>query len=502
MSIKAKSVKAVVWVAIFGVIRNVLGFLITLVLARLLVPRYFGLMAMTDLVIINLEIVRNLGIDQALIYRQKDLQRAADTAFIIMILSGIFFGLMTYFSAPIFGDFFGEDHLVPVLEAMASILIISGIGIVPATLLEKELKFKQRVIVESIAFIVYGVVAITLALLGAGIWSIVWGRISQSLVQTILLWLVTGWRPSSWGDLTIALEMFRYGKHIIAASVLALGFQYIDNLFIGKFAGVEALGFYTLAYSLANLPPKFTSVLINRVTFPIYSQLQQDTDKLARVFRQSVQMVSLLSLPASTGILVLAPRIILTLYTDRWAGSITALQILSLYGLSRSIGALPGTVFLVLGKERLMPRIQFVVIGLSAIFLYPITEYGGIIGVSLLVTAIITIASLVMIYLAMKYLNSTWLVLLQEMLPQILATVLMLLVLAPLSSFFPFNFSFLIILLIIGSIVYSSSIIIITQGKIVAEVISLIQQVDPSIGQTLKSYYLSQTGFLKQYLKR
>ena len=352
LSIKAKSIIAAIWVANFSFVRAVLSFIITIILSLFLTPQDFGVIALAELVIINLEIVRNLGIDQELIYRQKELQKAADTGFFLATLSGLFFCLIIYLSASSMGKFFNNADLTPILQALAPILTLSGLGIIPATLLEKELRFKERFVIEGIAFITYSLITLILVFWGLGIWSIVYSKISQSLIQTSLLWLVAGWRPRSLGDFKIAFEILNYGRYITTMSILTLSFQYIDNIAIGKFSGTEALGLYVLAYSLANLPAKFTSVLINRISFPIYSQLQQDKDKLGKVFCRVIQMVTLFSIPVSIGILILAPRLILTLYSDKWMGSIAALQILSFYGLARSVGSLSNNVLYASGQKQ------------------------------------------------------------------------------------------------------------------------------------------------------
>jgi O-antigen/teichoic acid export membrane protein len=344
-------------------------------------------------------------------------------------------------------------------------------------LLEKELRFKERFVIESVAFFTYSLVTIIFVYWGIGIWSIVYGKISQSLIQTSLLWIVAGWRPHSFGDFKVASEMLNYGRYITTTSILALSFQYVDNIAIGRFSGTEALGSYVLAYSLANFPAKFTSVLINRISFPIYSQLQQNKDKLSKVFFRVIQIVTLFSIPASIGILILASRLILTLYTDKWAESINVLQILSFYGLARSVGSLSNNVLFVLGKKELIVKINLFVISSSIVLLYPVTINFGIIGVGFLVTLIIVISSVGLIHLSLKYLEKSWYALLSFVKVQIFGTLFMALIILPLTNFLPFTLFYLILLGVIGSSVYAGSILFLTRGRIISEGFELIEEI-------------------------
>jgi len=474
LSLREKTVEAVFWVAVSRFSSSILSFITTLVLARLLAPDDFGLVAIASLVINALQIFRDLGLSQALIYRRDDIQKAADTAFFLVPATGVILYGLAYLAAPHVAVFFENEIVKPVLRVLALDIVISSLGTVPSTLLERELNFGKRVTAEILSNVGYAAVCIALASIGLGVWSIVYGQLTQSVIAAVLVWILSPWRPAFGFDKNIAVEISRYGKDIVATAILIFIFTNIDDAFVGKMLGTSSLGFYTLGFSIANLPRQLVTSLVDRVTFPTYSKLQEDYQALSRAYLRSVKLVSVFSMPAAFGIFTLAPDIILTLYTRKWEASIVVIQILSFYGLCRSIGALSGNVFMAIGKQSVMPKMTLVQLLLFSALIYPLAMTFGIIGVCMAVAGPITITTLWGFYLASSYLRFPPTLLVRTLGPQFLSSAIMSLLVGIISHLLTESILTLGILTIVGMSVYMAGIHILTKGTVYNEILELV----------------------------
>jgi O-antigen/teichoic acid export membrane protein len=261
------------------------------------------------------------------------------------------------------------------------------------------------------------------------------------------------------------MEILDYGKHIVGGSILNVVFLYIDNAYVGKLLGVTALGFYAFAFGLANLPTQFITPIINKVTFPSYVKLRGDRADLSSAYLRSLRVVSMITFPATLGLATISSDLLQTLYADKWNPSIVLVQILSVYALFRSIGALPGNVFLTIGKQHLIPRLMLIYVGIVAVLLWPVTRWFGTLGTSLVMTSVIAVGSIVWLVLVNRYLAIPLVRFGEHLAPQSIASVAMvgwLLFLSPLLKQSSFKLAFLIGN---GAIMYITCILLVTKGR-------------------------------------
>lgn len=384
MSLSQKATHGMVWVVLSTIVTRILGFITSIVLARLLIPADFGLFAIGLLAINTMGIFRDLGFGAALIYKKDDPKHsAANTAFILLPIAASLFFVITYISAPYISIIFANDAVEPIIKVLALTFVISSVGIVPSMLLEKELEFKKKVLPETLPQVAYALVAIGLALSGYGVWSLVYGQILHAVLTAGLIWMISKWRPSFRFDKKVAADMFKYSKHILGASFVVFLTMNIDNAIIGKMLGMEALGFYTIAYMIANLPATQITHLVSRVMFPVYSKLQDDKNALRSAYLKVLSYVSMLSIPMAFGIFVIAPDFVRVVLGEKWMPAVPALQVLAIAGLIRSIIAIGGFLFTGSGRADLdfkMNAFRFVVI---VVTIYPLTINFGILGTSI-----------------------------------------------------------------------------------------------------------------------
>jgi O-antigen/teichoic acid export membrane protein len=465
LSLKHRTIHGAFWAAISLLGVRLLDPLTALILAGLLAPSDFGLIAVAQLVVTTAQTFRDLGLAQALIYRTDKVEKTASTAFFLVVGWGGLLWLLVSAAATPVALFFNEPDAQPVIQALAFTLLISSFSIVPGTLLEKELEFKKKLLPEILPIGVYVFTAIGLATAGLGVWSIVWGRIGQVALTAVLMWRASGWRLEFSFDRRIAVEILDYGKHILAGSFLTMVFLYIDNAYVGKLLGIAALGFYKFAFDLANLPTQFITPIVNKVTFPSYVKLQNDRTYLSSVYLRSLRLVSMLTFPATLGLAMVSPDLLRVLYADKWSNSMLPLQILSLYALFRSIGALPGNVFLTIGKQAIIPKLQFVYASAALLLLWPATLRWGIVGASLVMTGVLAVGSCLWLGLANHYLDIPTRRFIRNLAAQAIASGLMVAWLWFMSRWLGTSALNLVVLIGSGAGVYAVGLLLVSNGE-------------------------------------
>jgi len=475
LTLKKRAIQGALWTAtsIFGV--QLLNLLTTLILAKLLAPTDFGLVAVAQLVVTTAQIFRDLGLAQALIYRTDSIEEAANTAFILVIIWGTLLFILISITASQIALFFSEPRATLVIQAMAMTIVISSFGTVPSALMEKELEFRRKVLPEILPVLSYALTTVALASVGYGVWSIVLGRIGQATLTAILMWKASGWWPRLFFDKNIAREILEYGKHIVGGSFLNVVFLYIDNAFVGRIAGVTALGFYTFAFALANLPTQTLTPTVNKVAFPSYVKLREGQADLSNAYLKSLRLVSMISFPATLGLAAISPILLHILYGDKWNPSILLVQILSWYALFRSIGALPGSVFLTIGKQSIIPRLMIIYVTAAALLLWPATTWFGATGTSLVMTAVIGVGSSVWLLMANYYLDIARGRFIRTIAPQAISSLAMVVWLLALGSLLKESPLSLALLICSGAALYIASLLILTKGQAYEEVASIIK---------------------------
>lgn len=392
--------KAIFWSSSSMMSTRAIQTLTTLVLARLLVPDDFGLIAVALVVINTLSLFRDMGLSQALIHRRDDIAIAADTTFLIVPLFGLLWAAMAVAAAPLVASFFNISEASTIIRILSLSLIFSSFGIVPATIMERDLSFRRKFIPDVFPFVGYSVVTLSMAARGFGVWSLVTGELVRNLLLSITIWPFTSWRPKFRFRRQVAIELLSYGHHIVGAAIAIFFFTTLDNATIAKALGPDDLGFYVLAFTIGTLPASQISMSFAKVLFPAYSSIQKNKPALARAFLKAASYVSAIAAPIAFGTLALGPVFLSSFYGDKWEGSVLPLQILTLYGFFRAIGGTAGEILKSTGKPRLLARISYFQLAFAAVLVYPAVTLGGLAGISLLFTTAIFLGGVAAVRLA------------------------------------------------------------------------------------------------------
>lgn len=384
--IKRRTLRAGIWVGVSSIFLNMLSLLRSVVLARLLTPEIFGLWAVCTTLVRAIKVFTETGFTSALIQRQDRAEEARDTAFTLLILRGAVITLITIAAAPLFADFYEQPILQPLVSVLAMAFLITGFHNINTVFYEKELKFRRLVYLEQIATVLGFIFVVVVAYIYRNAWALVAAHLFTVAVTVILSYLMIPAKPRFAIDKKIALELFHYGKFVSgAAMVIFITFE-IDNLIIGKIIGMEGLGFYSVAFMLANLPATHLAKVVSGVMLPAYSKLQSDYATLRSAYLRTLEFVAALTIPASVGVGLLAPQILGVIFGERWLPAVDALRVLAVFGCLRAIASLNGYLYNAIGKPKNTFYINLSKLFVIALLIYPLTTRYGIVGAAIAVT--------------------------------------------------------------------------------------------------------------------
>lgn len=348
------TVRGVAWLYLAFAVGKGLVFLSTIILARLLVPADFGLLALGLLAIGILDGLRGLGVGAALIYRKEDPERAASIAFMISLAVALVLTAVVLFGAPLVGRFFHEPRLVAVLRVLSASLMLSALASVPEALLRKELAFRRRILPELGKTAVKGLSSVLLALAGLGVWSLVGGQLAGAMTATLLFWRVCRWRPRLTFDRAIARDLLGYGTQIVLVALLGTVLKNVDYLLIGRRLEASQLGYYTIAFRVPDLFIVSLCAVVSQVLFPAFAKLQNDGAALRRGFLTTLRYAVLVTAPLGIGMAIVAPDFVEVFYTSRWAAAIPVMQALAVYSLLQSVSYNAGDVYKAIGRPSIL----------------------------------------------------------------------------------------------------------------------------------------------------
>lgn len=386
MSVTRKTTRGIFWVSLSMVLIKIINFIITAILARLLDPEHFGLVAIGLIVVNFFEIFRDLGIGAALIYKKDDVDKAANTAFFLFPTAAAIFYVISYFIAPLAADFFNEPQVEAIIMALSLVFVIWSFGTLPSILLDKNLEFKKKVIPQILPKIGYGIATISLALSGFGVWSLVYGRLLFEVMSVLAIWPVVKWRPSYQFDRKSAIELISYGRQVVGSNLIYFLITIMDVTFIGRILGPDDLGYYSIAMGVAGLLTTQVAGLMGSVMFPIYSTIQDESSTLKRAYLKTIKYVSVISIPASLGIFAISGDFVKVVYGPKWLPAVAALQVLCFYGLSMSLLRITENLYLATGKPQVRTKLNLLQLVLMALLMYPLTMRYGIMGAAIAAT--------------------------------------------------------------------------------------------------------------------
>lgn len=340
------------WVAVSQIARIISQLSNIFVLARILLPSDYGLMAMATVVTNLALLIRDQGTSAAIIQKEELSHYTINTVFWFNLIVGLTIALGIVLCSPLIASYFVHNELVPILIALALIFPISSASISHQALLERESKFKKLAYIEVISSLLAMVVALIAALYGAGVYSLVLQAIVMTLLSSVQLWMVSSWRPKgkpSWGELRSLLP---FTGHMTAFQLITYFFRNADSMVIGRVLGAASLGIYSMAYKVMLLPVQNITWASSRALLPIMSRQQNSIDEMGKLYLKTIGFIAFLTAPLMALIFALREPFVEIAFGHQWLQAASVLAWLTPVGFMQSLSSTTGTVFMAQGKTR------------------------------------------------------------------------------------------------------------------------------------------------------
>ena len=325
------------WQAASTYMNRIVGLATTLILAKLLTPEQFGIVAIASMIIEVLQLLKDMGLSEALIYQHREDAVLVDTAHTILVGFNTLLFVIAAVLSPFVAQYYNSPIIMPVIIVLSSNLIWDSLRSVPRTLIRRNIDFGKLVIPEVVPVAISCVISIVMAFTGFGVWSLVAKTVVHSLLGFILLRHILPYRPSFRYDKAAARELFHYGKFIVGTTLLLVVLYNIDRFYVSSVLGLAAVGIFDLATRISDLPVKQFSHMMGTVMFPVFSKIERAGEGLRQAFLKTFKYVALVCVPVAIGISVFGPTLISLLYGPRWAGLEAPLAWLALYAMFRSL---------------------------------------------------------------------------------------------------------------------------------------------------------------------
>lgn len=369
-SLKKKTIKGVIWSSFERFSTAGVNFIIGLIIARLLSPKEYGIIAMLAIFMAISQSIIDSGFSNALVRKLDRSESDYATSFYFNVIIGFIMYGVLFFSAPLIAQFYNTPELETVTKIVGITLILGSFTIVQQAILTIKVDFKTQMKISLVSAILSGLIGIIMAFNNYGVWALVGQIVSVAFFRTVLLWVIVKWIPKSGFSKQSFRNLFGYGSKLLLAGILETIYRNLYTIIIGKFFQSSALGLYSRGEQIASYPSSNITGVIQRVTFPILSQIQNDKTQLKNAFTQIIRTTCFIVFPLMMFLIIVAKPLVLIILTEKWVGCVEIIQILSISFMWYPVHILNLNVLQIAGRSDLFLKIEFIkkIIGLVILF--------------------------------------------------------------------------------------------------------------------------------------
>jgi len=383
--LKQKTISGVSWSFVEQILVRGFNFIIGIILARLLDPSDYGLIGMIGIFMAISQLFIDGGFANALIQCKEVTEKDLSTVYIINICVSLFFYAILFFTAPYIAAFYHQPLLKSLTRWFALILIIGSLSAVHNTILTIRVDFKTKSYISTIGAVISGIVGVICAYKGMGVWALVVQSLTSSFSGTILTVLIVKWHPKLIFSTESFNKLFSYGSKLLAASLISTVYSNIYPLVIGKKFTSTDVGYYSRAGQFPSLCSTTVGGVLNRVAFPILSRIQDDDERLLRVYEKYIQFSSFIIFPMIMGLCGIARPLVSLLLTDKWIECVPLMRILcfsvlfdGIILINLNLLYVKGRSDLVLKLEIIKKSIAFTILFITSFFSIKVMCYGTV----------------------------------------------------------------------------------------------------------------------------
>jgi len=375
-SLKEKGIEAFIWDFFGKILIYGSSFIVTIVLARLLTPSDFGIIAILMAIIGIASILFDIGLAGALIQRKRVLDIHYASVFYFNIAVGFLLTLLMYIFAPSIAEFFNNSALKSYLESISIIFTLIAFHTVQTVILKRDLNYKQLTKLNFMASLSSGVLGVGLAFFGFGIWSLILQVLFREVTYNLVIWRISLWKPTLTFSLKALKQLWAYGFHMFLAQLLSTVYQKLDYMIIAKLFPPATLGYFHQAKQLNNLAITYFSSSLMSVLFPLLSKIQYDTVRFQAVIINILSIVSVVTFFILGELYLMADEFIVLLLGEQWVGSIYYFKLFILSAFAYPISALMVDVLKSRGKSKAFLKLEIYKIMIMFSNLYVLYTFG------------------------------------------------------------------------------------------------------------------------------
>lgn len=386
-NLKQKAVKGILWQLAETGGRQCITFVVSVILARLIMPDQFGMIAMLAVFISISDIFINAGFSTALIRKLDCTQEDYSSVYWVNIIISVLCYIILFFCAPAIASFYSMPTLSLILRVTASGLIIGSLSGVHRTILTSKMNFKAMTKYNLLGLLISGIVGIVLAYKDFKVWALVYQNLTLTTITTICFWHQVKWRPSFIISKSSLKELFGFSSKLFASQLLGGIYGNISTMVIGKIYKASDLAFYDRSYGLSRLTSSMPTSILQSVTFPTLSKLQNDTEALKDGYRRIIKLSAFIIFPLCMGMGAVAYPLVTILYTDKWIFTASLLSIIVFAEMWYPIHAINLNYLVVIGRSDLFFRLEVIkkiqgviILAATVPFGLKMLCYGSIIG--------------------------------------------------------------------------------------------------------------------------
>lgn len=359
-SLKIKARKGLFWSSIERFSNQGIQFAFGIVFARILSPSDYGIVAMTTIFFAIAQTFVDSGFSSALVRKKNRTQEDMSTCFWFNVGVGFFFYMILFLSGPMIAKFYNQLMLDSIIKISGLNVVLNSLCIVQQAQFTFSIDFKSQAKITLSASIISGILGIILAYMGYGVWALIWQGVAGATIRMFLLWIMSRWRPDRIFSGNSFRYLFRYGSKLLASGLLDTTYRNIYPIVIGKFYSSAQLGNFTRAEGWASLPSSNITGVLQRVTFPILSEMQDNNERLALNYRKLLRMSAFIVFPLMVGMAAVASPLIRIVITAKWDACVPMLQIICFAMMWYPIHAINLNLLQVKGRSDLFLRLEII----------------------------------------------------------------------------------------------------------------------------------------------
>lgn len=358
MSLKKQFISGVIWNSVGRFSSLGVQFIVSIILARMLGPYEFGIIGILSVFIAIAQILLDSGFSQALIQRGRNNPIEYSSVFFVNLFVGLVLYLTLYFFASFLDDFYDINNLHFYARIIFLIIPINALGIIPRTLLTKDLEFNKLSIIELISSVLSGIIGIAAAIYGLGIYALIVQMLSINILRTLLSYIYKRWIVVfriSWESIK---DLFSYGINLMFTGLLTVLFNNIHALIIGKYYNANNVGYYNQAKQYEQITSSTITDIVMGVSFPTMVKFKEDINSLKIAYKKIIELIVFIMAPLMIGLMSFSEELFDFILTEKWRPAVPYFNILCIYGATFPLHQINGNVFKVLDKTKTLLYIE------------------------------------------------------------------------------------------------------------------------------------------------